>query len=61
MLKPDTAPAHAIYFTTYEVAKKQMGITVRDTDHKPVHVALAGFAATVIHCCVECVLKTAYR
>lgn len=42
------APAHALYFSVYEVAKVKLGVVERSDDHEPVKTALAGVMATTV-------------
>jgi solute carrier family 25 iron transporter 28/37 len=42
------APAHALYFSVYEMAKVKLGVVERSDEHEPVKTALAGVAATTV-------------
>jgi len=42
------APAHAVYFSTYEFVKQRLGVSRRHDDHQPVATAAAGIAATTL-------------
>jgi hypothetical protein len=42
------APAHAVYFSAYEVAKVKLGIEEHSDSHEPVKTAAAGVAATTL-------------